>query len=110
VRHVTATARLHPAVHEIKVTRADLLGDLKNESKRRAYQSYSQSFYYVIAAGIAEPAEIPPDCGLMVAAPDRLMLVRPAPQRPASLTTAHWIALARARAEFADDDDPQLQL
>ena len=109
VRHVTANARLHPTVHEIKVTRADLLGDLKLESKRRGYQSYSQSFYYVIAQGIAEPAEIPPDCGVIVAAPDELVLARPAPQRPATLTTAHWIALARARAEFGDDDDPQLQ-
>jgi hypothetical protein len=109
VRHVTANARLHPAVHEIKVTRADLLGDLKNESKRRAYQSYSQSFYYVIAAGIAESAEIPHDCGLMVASPDRLTLVRPAPHRPATLTTAHWIALARARAEFAEEDERQLR-
>ena len=34
LRHVTASTQLHPAVHEIKVTRADLLGDLKNESKR----------------------------------------------------------------------------
>jgi hypothetical protein len=109
VRHVTSSLRLHPAVHEIKVTRADLLGDLKNESKRRGYQSYSQSFYYVIAEGIAEPAEIPADCGLIVASPDRLMLVRPAPHRTAILTTAHWIALARASAEFGDDDDPQLE-
>ena len=51
VRHVTSSHRLHPAVHEIKVTRADLLCDLKKESKRRGYQSYSQSFYYVIAEG-----------------------------------------------------------
>jgi hypothetical protein len=107
LRHVTSSRHLHPAVHEIKVRRADLLGDLKNESKRRGYQSYSQSFHYVIAEGIAEPAEIPPDCGLIVAAERSLRIVRPAPFRPAMLTTAQWVALARAGAEFGDDDDPQ---
>jgi hypothetical protein len=107
VRHVTSSKRLHPAVHEIKVRRADLLGDLKNESKRRGYQSYSQSFHYVIAEGIAEPDEIPADCGLIVASERGLALVRPAPYRPVTLTTAQWIALVRAGAEFGDDDDPQ---
>ncbi len=109
VRHVTSSHRLHPAVHEIKVTRADLLCDLKKESKRRGYQSYSQSFYYVIAEGIAEPGEIPLDCGLIVASPTRLKVLRPAPHRPATLTTAQWIALARSGAEFGDDDHPQLE-
>lgn len=108
VRHVTSSRRLHPAVHEIKVNRADLLGDLKKDSKRRGYQSYSQSFYYVILEGIADVSEIPEDCGLMLATPDKLRLVRPAPHRAATLTTAQWIALARGRAEFGDDDNPQL--
>jgi hypothetical protein len=107
VRHVSSSRRLHPAVHEIKVRRGDLLGDLKNESKRRGYQSYSQSFHYVIAEGIAEPDEIPADCGLIVASQHSLRIVRPAPYRPATLRTAQWVALARAGAEFGDDDDPQ---
>jgi hypothetical protein len=107
LRHVTSSRRLHPTVHEIKVRRADLLGDLKNESKRRGYQSFSQSFHYVIAEGIAEPDEVPADCGLIVASARSLRIVRPAPYRPATLTTAQWVALARAGAEFGDDDDPQ---
>jgi len=108
VRHVTSSRRLHPAVHEIKVNRADLLGDLKKESKRRGYQSYSQSFYYVILEGIADTSEIPGDCGLMIATSGKLRLVRAAPHRTATLTTAHWMALARGRAEFDDDENPQL--
>jgi hypothetical protein len=108
LRHVTSSRRLHPAVHEIKVRRADLLGDLKRPAKRRAYQSYSQSFYYVIAAGIAEPDEIPADCGLIVATATQLRLVRSAPHRVVSLTTAQWVALARSGSEFGGDDDPQL--
>ena len=110
LRHVTSSRRLHPAVHEIKVRRADLLGDLKRDSKRRGYQSYSQSFHYVIAEGIAEPEEIPADCGLIVASAKTLRVVRPAPHRPVAITTAQWIALARAGAEYGDDDDPQLTL
>lgn len=108
LRHVTSSRRLHPAVHEIKVRRADLLADLKNAAKRRGYQSYSQSFYYVIAEGIADADEIPADCGLIVARETSLRIVRPAPHRPATLATAQWIALLRAGAEWGDDDDPQL--
>jgi hypothetical protein len=107
LRHVTSSPRLHPTVHEVKVRRADLLGDLKNETKRRGYQSYSQSFHYVIAEGIADPGEIPADCGVIVAAERGLRMVRPAPCRAVKLTTAQWIALVRAGAEFGDDDDPQ---
>ena len=106
LRHVTASRRLQPAVHEIKVRRADLLCDLRKDSKRRGYQSYSQTFHYVIAEGIAEPAEIPEDCGLIVAGPRALRLVRPAPHREVALNTAQWVALVRAGAEFGDDDDP----
>jgi hypothetical protein len=109
VRHVTASRRLQPAVHEIKVRRADLLGDLKLPAKRNGYQSYSQTFHYVIAEGIAEPCEIPDDCGVIVASARSFRIARPAPHRVATLTTAQWVALARAGAEYGDDDDhPQL--
>jgi hypothetical protein len=106
LRHVTAGRRLHPAVHEIKVRRTDLLGDLRKDSKRRAYQSYSQTFHYVIAEGIADPREVPEDCGLIVASAGSLRVVRPGPHREVTLTTGQWIALVRAGAEFGDDDDP----
>jgi hypothetical protein len=88
------------------VRRADLLGDLKRDAKRRGYQSCSQAFYYAIAEGIAEPGEIPADCGLIVAGERTLRVVRPAPHREVSLTTAQWVALVRAGAEFGDDDEP----
>lgn len=76
------------------------------ECNRRAHQSYSQTFHYVIAEGIAEPSEIPEDCGVIVAGERSLRIVRPAPHREVSLTTAQWIALVRAGAEFGDDDEP----
>lgn len=106
LRHVTASRRLQPAVHEVKVRRADLLCDLRKDGKRRGYQSYSQTFHYVIAEGIAEPGEIPGDCGLIVAGERSLRIVRHAPHREVSLTTAQWISLVRAGAEYGDDEDP----
>jgi hypothetical protein len=108
LRQASSSRRLHPAVHEIKVRRADLLGDLKQPAKRLAYQSYSQSFYYVIADGIAECAEIPDDCGVVVAEGERLRVARQSPHRAATLGTAQWVALARAGAEHGSEEDPQL--
>lgn len=110
LRQVSSGKRLAPLVHEVKVRRADLLGDLKNEGKRRGYQSYSQAFYYVIAEGIAETDEIPADCGVMVATARGLSVARPSPHREVSLTTGQWVALARAQPERIDEDDPQLTL
>jgi hypothetical protein len=43
-----------------------------------------------------------------VASTDQLLLVRPAPPGRHAHDRA-VVALARARAEFGDDDDPQLQ-
>jgi hypothetical protein len=109
LRHVTSSRRLHPTVHEIKARRADLLCDLRQPGKRQGYQSYSQTFSYVIAEDIADPSEIPADCGVIVATATSLRIARAAPHRIASLTTAQWVALARAGAERGDgEDDPQL--
>jgi len=97
-------------VHEIKVTRADLLSDLRHADKRAAYVALSSQCWYVLRAGIAEAAEIPPEFGVLVApAPDDglaagahdgpagpLHLLRAAPRRAHRLPLATWMALARA--------------
>jgi hypothetical protein len=108
LRHVTSSRRLHPAVHEIKVRRADLLGELRHDTQRRGYQSFAQSFSYVIAEGIADPSEVPADCGVIVATGNSLRIARLAPHRDATLTTAQWVALVRAGAEWGNEDDPQM--
>jgi hypothetical protein len=110
IRNTSHDAYLAPFVHEIKVSRADLLTDLRNAGKRAGYQALSQQFWYVIADGIAEPEEIPEDCGVIVAGPDRLRMLRPSPARDVRLVTLHWLQLAKARAEFGADDDGQLPL
>ena len=96
IRHTTVEAYLEPIVHEVKVNRADLLSDLRSTRKRAAYLQLSSECWYVIRAGIAEPDEIPPECGVLVASDGALEVARPAPKRPMQMPFGLWMALARA--------------
>lgn len=100
IRHTSLEARLEPVVHEIKVSRADLLSDLRNAPKRAAYLQLSSECWYVIRAGIAEVDEIPPECGVLIATNDTvgngLDVARPAPKRAMQMPFGLWMALARA--------------
>lgn len=96
VRHTTVEAYLAPAVHEIKVRRADLLSDLRHSAKRAAYLQVSGECWYVLAEGIARPEEIPPECGVMIASGTSLDVARPAPRRAMTPGFGLWMALARA--------------
>ena len=71
IRNTSVEAYLEPIVHEIKVSRADLLGDLKKPNKRAAYLGLGGECWYVLgqtAKGkpIAQPDEIPLECGVML--------------------------------------------
>ena len=103
IRHTTVEERVQPVVHEIKVRRADLLADLRQPSKGMAYAALSSQCWYVIAAGIAEPDEVPPAYGVVVAHGDRLEVARPAPARAYRPPLALWMALARAAPERIDE-------
>lgn len=96
IRHTSVEAYLEPVVHEVKVNRSDLLSDLRSPTKRAAYLQLSSECWYVIRAGIAEPGEIPPECGVLVASDDALDVARPAPKRPMRMPFGLWMALARA--------------
>ncbi len=102
IRRSSVEAYLEPVVHEIKVNRADLLGDLKKPAKRAAYLGLASACWYVLghdARGrpIGEPDEIPPECGVMLATPDALTVVREAPRRGMERLPFHvWMALAKA--------------
>jgi hypothetical protein len=110
IRPTHVEAYLDPTVHEIKVRRADLLADLRTPTKRAAYQAVAREFYYVIADGVGDPAEIPEDCGVIVAAGDELHVVRPSDRRDVTWHTHQWVALARARCEVVDVEPEQLEL
>jgi hypothetical protein len=110
IRHTTVEDHVEPIVHEIKVSRADLKSDLRNEAKRESYRALSSQCWYVIKAGIAEPEEIPLAYGVMLATGVALEVARPAPKQAMRLPLAVWVALARANAERHADTDGQGEL
>ena len=105
IRHTTVEDYVEPVAHEIKVRRADLLADLRRPAKGEAYRWLSSECWYVLREGIAQPEEIPPVYGVLLAdAGGGLSVARPAPRRPMRLPFMVWMALARAVPEPADDD------
>jgi hypothetical protein len=103
IRNSSKQEYLEPIVHEIKVSRADLLGDLKLIDKRNAYLDIGGGqCWYVLGCNakgkpIGEPDEVPGECGVMVFANDKLEVVRTAPKREAKgLPFSVWMALAKA--------------
>ncbi|MDO8248732.1 MAG: hypothetical protein Q7T78_03305 [Rhodoferax sp.] len=102
IRNSSRQEYLEPIVHEVKASRGDLLGDLKRAEKRGAYLDIGGQCWYVLGCGpkgkpIAEPEEIPIECGVMVIQNNKLELARMAPKRVASgLPFSVWMALAKA--------------
>jgi hypothetical protein len=116
IRNTTVEAYLAPVVHEIKVSRADLLGDLKKPHKRAAYLGLGGECWYVLGQTskgqpIAEAEEIPAECGVMLCQDGRLIVARPAPRRPLDKLPFHvWMALAKAMPAAVDEERPQAPL
>jgi len=103
IRNTTVAGYLEPVVHEIKVSRADLLGDLKSRDKRDSYLNVGGQCWYVLGCDskgrpIAKPEEIPDECGVMMMQDgQRLEVIRNAPKRAiADLPFSMWMALAKA--------------
>ena len=107
IRHTTVEDYVEPIVHEIKVRRADLQSDLRHTRKREAYLALGSQCWYVLKAGIADPDEVPPECGVLVAHGQGLEVARPAPRRAMRLSFGTWMALARSAAEPAPDGEEQ---
>ena len=110
IRHTTVEDYVEPIVHEIKVSRADLLSDLRAVNKGAAYRALASQCWYVLRAGIAQADEVPAEYGVMVAGPGGLEVLRPAPQRALRLPFAVWMVLARAHAEEAGVGEAQAML
>lgn len=106
IRSTTVEDYVEPVVHEIKVTRGDLLAELRKPDKHAAYLGLASQCWFVYPAGLARAEEIPPAFGILeAAAGGALERVRPAPSRAMRLPTAAWVALARANALPPDEDD-----
>lgn len=102
IRNSSKANFLEPVVHEIKVSRADLMGDLKNPEKRAAYLDVGGQCWYVIGCNakgkpIAEPEEIPVECGVLLSQEGRLNVLRGAPKRSVKdLPFGVWMSLVKA--------------
>lgn len=116
IRNTTAESNLEPVVHEIKVSRADLLGDLKKTDKRMAYLGMAPRVYYVLGRdakgrAIADPEEIPSECGVIQETPEGLEVCRPAQHHPfTGFRFDVWMALAKAPPLINESEPSQLSL
>jgi len=114
VRQTSVEDYLQPMIHEIKVSRADLLSDLRHAAKCESYRWLSCETYYVIPEGLATPEEIPPEFGIWVIHgpidSGTLELVRPATHVPRKLPFTVWIALARATPVRMEVEPAQREL
>lgn len=112
IRNTSVHEYVDPIVHEIKVQRSDLLGDLRRPEKRAAYLNLGGECWYVLGCDakgrpIAAPDEVPAECGVMVFENQRLVVARTAPRRTRQqLPFEVWMALAKATpvAGLIDDD------
>jgi hypothetical protein len=115
IRNSSRHDYLEPVVHEIKVSRADLLGDLKRPEKRAAYLEVGGQCWYVLGCDrsghpIAKPNEIPIECGVMVFQNNQFEVTRMAPKRTVSqLPFLVWMELAKATPQRGSDlESPQV--
>jgi hypothetical protein len=113
IRRSTVETYLEPVVHEIKVSRADLLGDLKKPAKRAAYLNMASACWYVLgndARGrpVGGPADVPPECGVLLVEAGQLVVAREAPRRAIErLPLQVWMTLAQAGPVWREDEPPQ---
>jgi hypothetical protein len=113
IRNTSVEAYAQPIVHEVKVNRADLLSDLRKPDKRAAYLDLGGECWYVLGCDargrpIAEPDEIPAECGVLVAQGERLVVARAAVHRAlARMPFSVWMALAKAQPLAGFDDESQ---
>ena len=113
IRNTTVQTYVDPIVHEIKVNRSDLLGDLRRPEKRAAYLDLGGECWYVLGCDargrpIGAEDEVPPECGVMMMENHRLSVVRAAPRRTRqNLPFDVWIALAKATPVQGLNDELQ---
>ncbi|WP_322470233.1 hypothetical protein SOM08_05735 [Hydrogenophaga sp. SNF1] len=115
IRRSSRTDWLEPVVHEIKVSRADLLSDLRKADKRAAYLGMAGAVWYVLgrdAKGrpVGDERDVPEDCGVLVDAGTAggWELRREAPRRAVpQLPLGVWLALAQATPVRAEEPDQQ---
>jgi hypothetical protein len=77
---------------EIKRSRGDFLGELKDPAKREESGQVADRFWFVTPAGMVQLDEVPGDCGLVWVDEDgRVSIKRKAPKREKAPTNRHLV-------------------
>lgn len=113
IRNTSRADYVEPIVHEIKVRRSDLLGDLRKPAKRAAYLHLGECWYVLgqdaRGRAIGEPDDVPAECGVLMAQGPRLVVARAAVRHSrSSLPFEVWMALAKA-APLPPGDEREAQ-
>lgn len=99
----------HVIGYEIKVSRGDFLGD----DKWRGYLPYCNSFYFVAPVGLIDPAELPPEAGLLVASKNcrTVQMKKKAARREVKIPEEifRYVLMARARIAVTESWDKRQQ-
>lgn len=103
IRNTSVARYVEPVVHEIKVSRADLLSDLRKPAKRQAYLDLGGQCWYVLGRdgrghAIGDADDVPAECGVLSEGEDGVLAVQrnAARRERLSLPFHVWMALARA--------------
>lgn len=84
--------RFNISIYEIKVSRADLLSDLRS-GKWRGYLDHCHRFYFAIPSGIGDKKDIPPEAGLVVRGATGWTTVKAAPNRSVEIPQETLLSL-----------------
>lgn len=116
IRNTSVATYVEPVVHEVKVSRADLLGDLHKPAKRAAYLDLGGQCWYVLGndargRAIGDADDVPVECGVMALQAGSLTVLRNAPQRELAALPFHvWMSLARSTPCAGADPEAQQAL
>ena len=115
-RRSSVEAYVEPVVHEIKVSRADLLDDLRKPAKRAAYLAMASAVWYVLGEDtkgrpIDRPKEVRPECGVLQVERGSLVVAYNAPRRSVERLPFHvWMALAQSVPHIRPESGEQALL
>ena len=70
IRPTLDVERCRPWTHEIKISRADFLSDIRSQ-KWRQYSNFSCRVFFAAPKGLINPVELPPEAGLWEYDPNR---------------------------------------
>ncbi|MDF2499342.1 MAG: hypothetical protein K0Q77_56 [Anaerosporomusa subterranea] len=89
------------SIYEVKVSRADFLGDIRSEKWQR-YLPHCHRFYFATLPDVARKEDIPPEAGWVVKGPNSWTYRKAAPARAVDIPEHTMLSLL-----FAKERDPR---